>query len=46
MPELKGIGYLKGQLNNKSVRVRTRYRYYEMKNSMEYFSKVIPEKYR
>lgn len=31
MADLKGIGYLRKRLKNKKPRIRTRYRYYEMK---------------
>jgi hypothetical protein len=32
MPELMGMGYLRTRLENKRVRIRTRYNYYEMKH--------------
>lgn len=32
MPELMGVGYLRQRLENKRVRIRTRYNYYEMKH--------------
>lgn len=44
--ELKGMEYLKSQLKAKRTRVLTRYNYYEMKNSVEYFSKLLPGEYR
>ena len=34
MSDLKGMNFLKRKLNTKQTRVRTRYRYYEMKNMM------------
>lgn len=44
--ELKGMQYLKTQLGNKRTRVLTRYDYYSMKNSVDYFSKLLPGEYR
>ncbi len=44
--ELKGMEYLKAQLKAKRTRVLTRYDYYEMKNYVEYFSKLLPGEYR
>lgn len=44
--DLKGMEYLKAQLNAKRTRVLTRYNYYEMKNAIEYFSNLLPGEYR
>ena len=46
MSEYKGIGYLRNKLSLYSVRVRTRYSYYEMKNGMNDHNMIIPEKFR
>ncbi len=43
--ELKGMAYLKEQLQKKQRRVRIRYRYYDMKNATEWFSKLLPADY-
>lgn len=40
--ELRGIEYLRKKLKNKEQRVRTRYKYYEMKNGINDQSKMIP----
>ena len=42
MSELKGMGYLRRRLEQKRQRVLTRYRYYEMKNAVQYFQGIIP----
>ena len=42
MPNYKGIGYLRTKLEMKQNRVRTRYRYYEMKNGMKEFRISTP----
>ena len=42
MAEYKGIGYLKQKLEIKRSRVLKRYKYYEMKNIMEDYSKMMP----
>lgn len=42
MPEYKGIEYLRNKLNLKRTRVRLRYGYYEMKNSIEEFAISTP----
>lgn len=39
--EYKGIAYLKNKLACRQSRVRTRYRYYEMKNSVEHYPDEI-----
>ena len=41
--EYKGIEYLKRKLEQKRIRVLKRYRYYEMKNTVQDFSPLIPE---
>lgn len=43
MAELKGIDYLRGKLARKSIRVRERYRFYEMKDIFSSRSIVIPK---
>lgn len=42
MAEYKGIVYLRNKLNNKRVRVLSRYEYYEMKNRVRDLSKTTP----
>lgn len=42
MSELKGMGYLRRRLEQKRLRVLTRYKYYEMKNAVQYFRGIIP----
>lgn len=42
MAEYKGIGYLKQKLEVKRSRVLKRYKYYEMKNVMKDYSKMMP----
>ena len=37
-----GINFLKKKLKSKQSRVKTRYNYYEMKNGINDFSKMIP----
>lgn len=46
MAEYKGMEYLKRRLSVKRSRVLLRYGYYEMKNSMQDFNTIIPEKFR
>lgn len=41
---LYGIDFLRKKLANKKARVDTRYRYYEMKNGVENFGSILPEK--
>lgn len=41
-----GIDYLKNKLTSRKVRVKTRYAYYEMKNGIEDFSSIIPERFK
>ncbi len=41
-----GMGKLKKILDGKSVRVKLRYRYYEMKNEVNYWSTIIPHEFR
>lgn len=42
MSELKGLAFLRRKLAIKQNRVLTRYRYYEMKNAVQYFQGIIP----
>jgi hypothetical protein len=42
--ELKGIEYLRTQLNSKKTRVNTRYKYYDMKNQVQDFGISTPPK--
>lgn len=46
MAEYKGMEYLKRRLATKRTRVLMRYGYYELKNSMQDFETIIPEKFR
>lgn len=46
MSDYKGIAYLRFKLSLKSQRVRTRYEYYHMKNSLEDLGEMIPPNYR
>ena len=41
-----GINYLRNKLARKQVRVGVRYRYYEMKNAVQDYDGLIPEKFR
>lgn len=41
-----GLTYLKTKLAQKSIRVKTRYKYYEMKNRVEDISGIIPESFK
>ncbi len=41
-----GMEKLKKKLDEKSVRVKLRYRYYEMKNGVDYWSTIIPQEFR
>ena len=41
----KGMLYLKNKLARKRTRVLLRYRYYDMKNSMEYVKTIIPSEF-
>lgn len=45
MSELKGLGYLRRKLEQKRVRVLTRYKYYEMKNGVHYLRALIPPEF-
>lgn len=45
MDEYKGIEYLRRKLSQKQPRVRLRYRYYEAKNEVVNFSKLMPRGY-
>lgn len=42
---LKGMEYLKRQLEQKRHRVLLRYRYYDMKNGIRYYSTIIPQQF-
>lgn len=44
--ELKGKNFLQNKLEQKRIRVLTRYKYYEMKQDMHYISRLIPESYK
>lgn len=44
--EYKGIEYLRTKLARKQSRVELRYKYYEMKNIMQDYDGLIPEKFR
>ena len=46
MYELRGMEYLKSQLLKKQSRIRMRYKYYEMKNEAESFSKALPSEFK
>lgn len=46
MDEYKGVAYLRQKLENKRVRVMTRYKYYEMKNAVRDFGIVAPAQFR
>ena len=43
--EYKGIAYLRQKLMQKRTRVLLRYRYYEMKNGVQYLSSIIPTQF-
>ena len=42
MAEYKGLEYLRNKLLSKRIRVLTRYAYYEMKNGIMDYSKLMP----
>lgn len=42
MTQLKGMPYLRNQLSAKRTRILKRYKYYEMKNGVNYFRTLIP----
>lgn len=46
MTEYKGMEYLRRKLNTKRFRVLTRYSYYEMKNDIIDYSKLMPQDMR
>lgn len=46
MAEKRGVEYLRQKLNQKRTRVRLRYRYYEMKNTVQDFNMVTPPEFR
>ena len=45
MPDYKGIDYLRRKLAQKQIRVRIRYKYYDMKSAVKDLSKVIPKEF-
>jgi hypothetical protein len=45
MAQYKGIAYLRNQLSMKRMRILKRYKYYEMKNGVEYFRTIIPAEF-
>lgn len=42
----KGIAYLRRKLDERRTRVLVRYKYYEMKNSVQDFNSLIPDKFQ
>lgn len=44
--EIYGIDYLRRRLTDKQTRVLLRYKYYEMKNNVQDFSSLAPEKFK
>lgn len=46
MADYKGIEYLRRKLDTKQTRVNVRYKYYEMKNSVQDMSSIMPERFR
>lgn len=44
--EIYGIDYLRRRLADKQTRVLLRYKYYEMKNNVQDFSSLAPEKFK
>lgn len=46
MAEYKGVEYLRRKLASKRRRVELRYRYYEMKNTMQAYTPMIPPEFR
>lgn len=45
MAEYKGLPYMRERLNQKRLRVLQRYRYYEMKNGINYLRTLIPTEF-
>lgn len=45
MAQYKGMVYLRNQLSMKRLRIQKRYKYYEMKNGVEYFRTLIPAEF-
>lgn len=45
MAEYKGMMYLRNLLSMKRLRIQKRYKYYEMKNGVEYFRTLIPAEF-
>ena len=44
--ELNGIEYLRRRLVDRQTRVRLRYKYYEMKNAVQDFSSLAPDRFK
>lgn len=45
MAQYKGLLYLRNQLSMKRLRIQKRYKYYEMKNGVDYFRTLIPPEF-
>lgn len=45
MAQYKGLLYLRNQLSMKRLRIQKRYKYYEMKNGVDYFRTLIPAEF-
>ena len=45
MAQYKGMVYLRNLLSMKRLRIQKRYKYYEMKNGVEYFRTLIPAEF-
>ena len=45
MAQYKGMAYLRNQLSMKRLRIQKRYKYYEMKNGVDYFRTLIPPEF-
>ena len=45
MAEYKGMLYLRNLLSTKRLRIQKRYKYYEMKNGVDYFRTLIPKEF-
>ena len=45
MAQYKGMLYLRNQLSMKRLRIQKRYKYYEMKNGVDYFRTLIPPEF-
>ena len=46
MGKYKGIESLRVRLAQKSPRIGTRYKYYDMKNSIDEFGSIIPDNFK